>query len=126
MPTEIPKFLKFGFLFSFLFLISAPAYAQQGIGTQRFEFRTESKGFEKTKFKKLSDAKAAVAKYRRSFNSRTKDLDKRCEDRFGAGYKLNGLSVKERAVGYMNEDLPVDKFQWKRLVAEVYIQCVKS
>ncbi len=94
-------------------------------GAQKFTIRTESKSFEKTKFRKLSEAKAAVEKYRRSFSSRAKDLNKRCQNHFGPGYSYNGLSVKPRAIGYMNEDLPIDLFSWKRLIVEVYIQCFK-
>lgn len=93
---------------------------------QRFTFKTESKSFEKTKFKKLGDARKAVEKYRKSFAGRIPLLEKRCIDRFGAGYKYNGVSLKERAIGYMNEELPVEQFSWKRLVVEAYLQCMKS
>lgn len=126
MRTETSKLFQLGTLLFFIFSFSIVCFAETGLGTQRFEIRTESKSFEKTKFRRLSDAKAAVAEYKRSFNSRTADLNKRCINHFGPGYQYNGLSLKERAIGYMNEDLPIEKFQWKRLVAEVFIQCVKA
>jgi len=93
--------------------------------SQRFTFKTESKSFEKTKFKKLSDANKAVEKYRRSFAGKIELLEKRCKDRYGEGYRYGGVSLKQRAIGYMNEDLPVNGFSWKRLIVEAYLQCLK-
>lgn len=122
-------FVLFIFLFSFTVDAQLPVNtvppAAQKTGVRRFTIRTESKSFEKTKFRKLSEAKAAVEKYRRGFNSRVKDLQKRCQNYYGEGYTYSGISIKPRAIGYMNEDLPIDKFSWKRLIAEVYIECIK-
>lgn len=96
------------------------------IGVQRFTIRTESKSFEKQKFRNIKEAKAAVEKYRLSFNRRIPLFEKRCSNHFGPGYKYSGISLQQRAIGFMNEDIPIEKFTWKRLIVEAYLQCIKG